>query len=61
VSATTDKRGLGAFDMVSLQKGAKAYKAFGVIQRDIQVSDVVSQDLLPTASKTTSTPKAAKK
>jgi len=47
VSATTDKRGLGAFDMVSLQKGAKAYKTFGVIQRDIQVSDVVSQDLLP--------------
>ena len=50
VSATTDKRGLGAFDMVSLQKGANAYKAFGVIQRDIKISDVVSQDLLPTAA-----------
>jgi NitT/TauT family transport system substrate-binding protein len=48
VSAITDKRGLGAFDMVALQKGAHAYKAFGVIQRDIKVSDVVSQDLLPT-------------
>jgi hypothetical protein len=33
--------------MQSLQKGAQAYKAFGVIQRDIKVSDVVSQDLLP--------------
>lgn len=48
VSAITDKRGLGAFDMVALQKGAHAYKTFGVIQRDIKVSDVVSQDLLPT-------------
>ena len=47
VSTTTDKRGLGAFDMGSLQKGAVAYKAFGVIQRDIKISDVVSQDLLP--------------
>jgi NitT/TauT family transport system substrate-binding protein len=47
VSAITDQRGLGAFDMAGLQKGANAYKAFGVIQRDIKVSDVVSQDLLP--------------
>jgi NitT/TauT family transport system substrate-binding protein len=51
VSATTDQRGLGAFDMVSLQKGAKAYKAFGVIQRDIKINDVVSQDLLPPVTK----------
>lgn len=56
VSATTDKRGLGAFDMASLQKGANAYKAFGVIQRDLQVSDVVSQDLLPTANQLTAKP-----
>jgi NitT/TauT family transport system substrate-binding protein len=47
VSINTQKNGLGAFDMQSLQKGAQAYKAFGVIQRDIKVSDVVSQDLLP--------------
>jgi hypothetical protein len=32
---------------VSLQKGVQAYKAFGLIQRDIAVQDVVSQDLLP--------------
>jgi NitT/TauT family transport system substrate-binding protein len=51
VSAITDQRGLGAFDMAGLQKGANAYKAFGVIQRDIKVSDVVSQDLLPSHSK----------
>ena len=47
VSPLTDKRGLGALDVASLEKGANAYKNFGVIQRDIKVSEVVSQDLLP--------------
>ncbi len=47
VSTLTQKNGLGAFDMAALQKGAQAYKAFGVIQRDIKASDVFSQDLLP--------------
>jgi NitT/TauT family transport system substrate-binding protein len=47
VSINTHKNGLGAFDMLSLQAGAQAYKAFGVIQRDIKVSEVVSQELLP--------------
>jgi NitT/TauT family transport system substrate-binding protein len=47
VSAATDKGGLGAFDLASLQKAADAYKKLGMIQRDIKVSDVVSQDLLP--------------
>jgi hypothetical protein len=37
--------------MAGLQKGANAYKAFGVIQRDIKIGDVVSQDLLPPATK----------
>lgn len=46
-SPITAQRGLGAFDMAGLQKGAKAYKAFGVIEQDIQVQNVVSQDLLP--------------
>ena len=47
VSTLTQKNGLGTFDMTSFQKGAQAYKAFGLIQRDIKVADVVSQDLLP--------------
>jgi len=47
VSPATAQRGLGAFDLASLQKGADAYRAFGAIQRDIRVADVVSQDLLP--------------
>jgi NitT/TauT family transport system substrate-binding protein len=47
VSPTTQKSGLGAFDLASLQKAADAYRKLGIIQRDIKVADVVSQDLLP--------------
>jgi NitT/TauT family transport system substrate-binding protein len=47
VSTLTQRNGLGSFDMAAFQKGAQAYKAFGLIQRDIKVADVVSQDLLP--------------
>jgi NitT/TauT family transport system substrate-binding protein len=47
VSPATQQGGLGAFDMASLQKAADAYKKLGLIQHDIKVSEVVSQDLLP--------------
>lgn len=47
ISPVTQQKGLGAFDMGVIQKGANAYKAFGLIQRDIRVTDVISQDLLP--------------
>ena len=47
VSPVTQQKGLGAFDMNVIQKGANAYKAFGLIQSDIKVADVISQDLLP--------------
>jgi NitT/TauT family transport system substrate-binding protein len=47
VSPATDKHGLGVFDMASLQKAADAYRKLGLVQRDIKVFDVVSQDLLP--------------
>jgi len=47
ISPTTQQKGLGAFDMAVIQKGANAYKAFGLVQRDIKVTDVISQDLLP--------------
>ena len=47
VSPVTQQKGLGAFDMNVIQKGANAYKAFGLIQRDIKVTDVISLDLLP--------------
>jgi NitT/TauT family transport system substrate-binding protein len=51
VSATTQKNGLGAFDLVSLQQAADAYRKHGLIQREIKVPDVVSQDLLPGPAK----------
>lgn len=47
VSATTQKKGLGAFDMDVLQKAADTYLALGLVQRAIKVSEVVRQDLLP--------------
>jgi NitT/TauT family transport system substrate-binding protein len=47
ISTATEKNGLGAFDMVSLQKAADAYRKLGLVQREIKVSEVVSQDLLP--------------
>ncbi|HEX2530310.1 MAG TPA: ABC transporter substrate-binding protein [Burkholderiaceae bacterium] len=46
VSAATQKHGLGSFDMETFQKAAQTYKALGLIQRDIKVSDVVGLDVL---------------
>jgi NitT/TauT family transport system substrate-binding protein len=47
VSPLTDAKGLGHFDVASLQKAADTFKALGLIQRDIKVSDVVVHDLIP--------------
>lgn len=56
VSATTDKYGLGAFDMESLQQGADAYQKIGLIQQNINVKAVVSQDLLPNPTQASTLP-----
>jgi len=40
---------LGSFDLAALQKGADAYQALGLVQRRIQVSEVVDASLLPGA------------
>ncbi|MBN9324151.1 MAG: ABC transporter substrate-binding protein [Delftia acidovorans] len=40
---------LGSFDLAALQKGADAYRALGMVQRQIKVSDVVDTSLLPGA------------
>ncbi|WP_120970885.1 ABC transporter substrate-binding protein [Comamonas sp. lk] len=37
---------LGSFDIAALQKGADAYHALGLVQRQIKVSDVVTTSLL---------------
>ena len=38
---------LGAFDLDALQKGADAFRALGLVTRQIKVSDVVDTSLLP--------------
>ena len=47
VSPLTQKQGLGAIDTDSLQAAADAYQKLGLIQRRINVADVVSSALLP--------------
>lgn len=47
VSALTQRNGLGALDVASLQKAADIYRKLGLVQKPIDVSKVVSQDLLP--------------
>ena len=47
VSPLTQQKGLGAIDGDMLQKGARAWKQIGLIERDLDMKAVVSQDLLP--------------
>lgn len=47
VSPLTQKNGLGAIDVEMLQKGAVAWKQIGLIERELDMKAVVSQDLLP--------------
>ncbi|MDB5911646.1 MAG: putative type nitrate/sulfonate/bicarbonate transport system, periplasmic component [Ramlibacter sp.] len=47
VSDLTRRHGLGAMDVPSLQAAADAYRKLGLLQRPIDVSRVVTQDLLP--------------
>lgn len=47
VSGLTQKSGLGTLDLDALQKAAQAYKAIGVIQREVKLSELIGQDLLP--------------
>lgn len=47
VSAITQQRGLGTMDMETFQKAAVTYKALGLVQRDINVADVVGLDIVP--------------
>ena len=47
VSPTTDKKGLGHFDLDLLQKGADTFKKLGLIKKRIDISRVVISDLIP--------------
>ncbi|RYY69989.1 MAG: nitrate ABC transporter substrate-binding protein, partial [Comamonadaceae bacterium] len=47
VSALTARAGLGAMDLASLQKAADVYRELGLVQRQIDMRQVVATDLLP--------------
>jgi NitT/TauT family transport system substrate-binding protein len=47
VSPLTQRLGLGAIDLPSLQAAADAYRKLGLIERSIRMADVVASDLLP--------------
>jgi NitT/TauT family transport system substrate-binding protein len=47
VSELTRRNGLGALDIASLQQAADTYRKLGLISKPLDVSKVVSQDLLP--------------
>ena len=47
VSPLTQRQGPGAIDTAMLQKGVQAYRALGVLSRDIPVANFVATDLLP--------------
>lgn len=47
VSPLTQRQGPGAIDTAMLHKGVQAYRALGVLSRDMAVADFVATDLLP--------------
>ena len=47
VSPTTDKKGLGHFDLDLLQKGADTFEKLGLIKKRIDMTRVIKSDLIP--------------
>ena len=47
ISKTTNKMGLGHFDLDLLQKGAATFKKLGLIKKEIDIDKVVKSDLIP--------------
>jgi NitT/TauT family transport system substrate-binding protein len=47
ISPLTQRQGPGTIDSAMMQKGVQAYRALGVLSRDIPVADFVANDLLP--------------
>jgi len=47
VSPLTQRLGLGAMDLPSLQAAADTYRKLGLIERPIRMADVMATDLLP--------------
>ncbi|MGF3025746.1 ABC transporter substrate-binding protein [Methylobacterium aquaticum] len=47
VSATTEREGLGHFDLPVLQQGADQFRSLGLIGRALDMGQVVKSDLIP--------------
>ena len=47
VSELTRKQGLGTMDLASLQAAADTYRKLGLVQKPLDVSKVIANDLLP--------------
>jgi NitT/TauT family transport system substrate-binding protein len=49
VSELTRREGLGTLDLAMLRRAAVAYRAIGVLQREIDIADIVATNLLAKA------------
>lgn len=47
VSPTTEREGLGRFDLEALQKGADTFRSLGLIAKPLDMNAVVKSDLIP--------------
>ncbi|MEH7254134.1 ABC transporter substrate-binding protein [Neobacillus niacini] len=47
ISNATYERGLGAFEPDVLQQGADTYKKLGLIEKDLNMEDVIVEEFLP--------------
>jgi NitT/TauT family transport system substrate-binding protein len=52
VSPTTERQGLGRFDMALMQQGADSFRALGLIRRPLDMAHVVKSDLIPAKAAT---------
>ncbi|QEL25017.1 ABC transporter substrate-binding protein [Bosea sp. F3-2] len=47
ISPTTEREGLGRFDLEALQKGADTFRSLGLVARTLDMKQVVKSDLIP--------------
>ncbi|MED4399944.1 ABC transporter substrate-binding protein [Metabacillus fastidiosus] len=47
VSELTDEKGLGFFDMNNIQEAADLYKKLGLIEKELNMSEIITEELVP--------------
>ncbi|MGG3888799.1 ABC transporter substrate-binding protein [Metabacillus fastidiosus] len=47
VSELTDEKGLGFFDMNNIQEAADLYKKLGLIEKELNMSEIITEELMP--------------